>query len=434
MNGNKIKQAFQKMGKAIIQSGEFRPIFQLDDHAFNPGFILRDGVSLWGHAARTYLEACEEITAIVAGKQTLPPALVGEKTWSPDSVDKAMSECFAPVAHAEIQARGQELQAAASKIVDRFNKKPAVWTVDLLINGMDPDCADLSFGRFHFLAADVDIPQYLRKSLDRSNSLIMARTDAIAIDEQSAVERAKSSLEVHLPILNALCSGRPPSSFELSHVSHVAQTCSIYRVGVLGQEPGNISYNAAITRVPLTRKVFLEIMDERGGHRISGMLSEPSSEFSDRVLSGYVLAGGGCVDPWPERSFLLFAIALESIALGTGNKSEITHQLCTRVAHLVSGNLEGRRDVVKQMNDLYRLRSHIVHEGRAEVSNDELFYIYLYCMAALHVLVLSPAFSEMKTNDDLEKWFSDRVLEAPNHWESEHDPDALNEAQSLQTP
>jgi hypothetical protein len=36
----------------------------------------------------------------------------------------------------------------------------------------------------------------------------------------------------------------------------------------------------------------------------------------------------------------------------------------------------------------------------------------LYCQVALYMLVLSPTFSQMKTNADLDRWFGDRVLEA----------------------
>jgi hypothetical protein len=59
--------------------------------------------------------------------------------------------------------------------------------------------------------------------------------------------------------------------------------------------------------------------------------------------------------------------------------------------------------------------SQIVHEGTTGVANDEMYLIYLYCMAALHALVLSPVFSHMRSNADLDEWFRDRVLEAPDY-------------------
>jgi len=110
-------------------------------------------------------------------------------------------------------------------------------------------------------------------------------------------------------------------------------------------------------------------------------------------------------------------LALEKVALGKENRSEITHQLKTRVAHLIGAKFEGRRDVAMQMGRLYDRRSHIVHQGEIGVPNEEMSLMYLYCMTALHMLVLSPAFSGMKTNADLERWFSDRILEGTSHYE-----------------
>jgi hypothetical protein len=68
---------------------------------------------------------------------------------------------------------------------------------------------------------------------------------------------------------------------------------------------------------------------------ISEMLGAPETEFATRVLRGYQFLGAGCVDRHPERSFLMIAIALESTALGKDTKSELTHQLASRVARLM---------------------------------------------------------------------------------------------------
>jgi hypothetical protein len=411
MNSNKIKQIFQDMAKTITQSGEFGPAFQAlpSERLFDRESLLRGDTLLWGEAARASVKACDDVTAIATNEQI----------WSRSSVDETLSRCLSSVLHAGSEKRAEALRTEASEILRRFTEQPREWAVDLFVNGMDVSCAELTFGRLAFHLAPVNIPPHVQKnmSLHQPNSLMMARIKTTSVDEQSAIERARKSLEEHLGALNALCSQGLPSDIRLSHASHVAQTYSIYRAGIVGDEPGEIAFQPVQNRFPLVRQVFLEAMDKRGGEQVGRMLSKPPSEFSDRVLSGYVLAGGACVDPWPERSFLLFAIALERVALGNGTRSEITHQLATRVAHLIGGNFEGRRDVARQMSRLYDRRSHIVHEGEIGVANDEMFLMYLYCMTTLHVLVLSPAFSEMKANADLERWFSDRILEGPSHYD-----------------
>jgi Apea-like HEPN len=402
MNSNRIKQIFQEAAKTITESGEVEVL--PGKRLFDKEYLLRGDVLLWGAAAHAYQKACEDITAIVSA----------EETWSRASVDDALADFLARVVRAKPESRAEALQTAGSGIMNRFNEMPARWMVDLFVNGMDVGCADLAFGKFSFLVAPIGAPQYVQRnfSLDQRTSLVMARAEVVAIDRESAVERARDSLEEHLGALNFLCSDQVPSVIRLSHSSHVAQTYSIHRAGIPGEEPGEMRFQPVQNRFPLMRQAFLEAMEKRGGKRVSRMLSDPPSEFSDRILSGYVLAGGGCVDPWPERRFLLLTIALESVALGKGSKSGITHQLGARIAHLIGANFEGRRDVAEQMNRLYDRRSHIVHEGQTGVPSDEMYLLYLYCQVALYMLVLSPTFSQMKTHADLDRWFGDRVLDA----------------------
>ena len=73
---------------------------------------------------------------------------------------------------------------------------------------------------------------------------------------------------------------------------------------------------------------------------MSEMLAE-DREYNRRVLLGYQFAGAACVDHYPERSFLMLAIALESAILGKDAKSEITYQLGARVAHLIGKYRKG---------------------------------------------------------------------------------------------
>ena len=43
-----------------------------------------------------------------------------------------------------------------------------------------------------------------------------------------------------------------------------------------------------------------------------------------------------------------------------------------------------------------------------------------YCFAALGILAAAPTFADFKTNNDLEKWFKDRMLDGPNHFQPEN--------------
>jgi hypothetical protein len=109
----------------------------------------------------------------------------------------------------------------------------------------------------------------------------------------------------------------------------------------------------------------------------------------------------------------VFAIALESVVLGRDTKSELTHQLATRVAHLIGNGPSGRKHVAIWVNNLYDRRSIIVHTGEYGVSRTKSGLIQFYCTAVLWTLVLSLAFDGSTTNEQMNAWFKDRMLEGP---------------------
>jgi hypothetical protein len=68
-----------------------------------------------------------------------------------------------------------------------------------------------------------------------------------------------------------------------------------------------------------------------------------------------------------------------------------------------------RRKLAKTVNDLYALRSKIVHVGETDVSEAELEAIRDVCLNTLFVLATQPAFTNMTKIEELEEWFSDRM-------------------------
>jgi Apea-like HEPN len=163
-------------------------------------------------------------------------------------------------------------------------------------------------------------------------------------------------------------------------------------------------------------KALLEpTLKAKVGAALSQMLVSPETEFNLRVLRAYQFAGAACVDSHPERSFLMYAIALESAPLGKDTKSELTYQLGSRVAHLIGKELTGRKLVLETVGELYDRRSRIVHSGDYGVSRTEVSLIHF---APLAMLAIGPAFSGCQTSVDLDGWFKDRMLDGPNHFDS----------------
>ena len=124
-------------------------------------------------------------------------------------------------------------------------------------------------------------------------------------------------------------------------------------------------------------------------------------------------AGAACVEPKAQLSFLLFAIALESVVLGKQIKTESTYQLSARVAHLLASTVSAKRSVVEEVNSAYGLRSAIVHSGENEISRTNLYTIRAICLSSLQTLATSSDFSGMKRVEELDQWFDDRMLGGP---------------------
>jgi hypothetical protein len=132
-------------------------------------------------------------------------------------------------------------------------------------------------------------------------------------------------------------------------------------------------------------------------------------------LAAYVLAGTACTDILEQRSFLLFAIALESVVLGKSIKTEIGFQLSIHVANLLGDGIDGKRIVKKDVNKLYAIRSGVAHAGKSEVPAEEVGRMRQLCLRALLVLTVSPAFATMTKSAELDDWFTDRLLDSPSH-------------------
>jgi len=402
INTNQIKQTFVKLAKRLVDSKLSQPDRSLAlPESFGAPFLIRAHIALSGEDASAYFDALDSIVAVVAE----------EETWSRSSIDLILTDCLNSVLQNRPHGPSNPIKEQANRLIEGFKQPPGKWMVALHVSGMDQSCAEISFGRLRFATAGLEIPSgaHVFPSHLPKGEHVYAYLEVEAIDRHSAVARAKTSLREHLAILNALCSSGVPSHFRLTHEPETAPIYSLFSVAPIGEPLPPIAFDAVHSRIPLTRSDLEKALADRNGEEISRALRSKPSEFWDRLLSGYVLAGEASVEPASERSFLLFAIALESVLLGKNTKTELGYQLGLRVAHLVSGNIEGRRDAAKHIQNLYDRRSRIVHAGETEVPESDLSIVRLFCLSCLHKLAGSAV---TITNVALERWFKDRMLGA----------------------
>ncbi len=407
MNTNRIKQVFQNLVNGITpddQAPDDLPLSEEPVMITGP-LLIRGGLVLRGDSAKMYMDALEEIGQIATENET----------WSKSSVDDVLTKHLLPILAASPQLRSQVTREQLALIQSHFKQIPQLWAVDLSVYGIRADWSGFCFGKAQFHVAPASVQDHFQSLYPPPE--IVARLEIEAADQEAAVNRATRILEEHLAVLNAICVDSMPSQYQLSHnIPKLREYCYIRATPsneIEEKLEAKLSSTAKNLVFALERAYAEKTLAKLGGERISKYLSH-RTEFGDRLLSGYAMAGAGAVEQKRELSFLLYAIALESVVLGKSTKSELTFQLAARAAHLIGQSLERKRSLVDEVTSLYALRSLIVHTGSTEVAESELKLLAKLCLLCLYSLTNSSAFQSMSTSQELENWFKDQMLDAPD--------------------
>ncbi|MGO9402870.1 MAG: hypothetical protein ACLPVW_05285 [Terriglobales bacterium] len=406
MNTNHVKQLFVQFAKTLPAPGMGGG--SIDGEAsgrpqlLKGPLLVRGNLVLREELAVQYLEVLDKIDAIVTR----------DGTWSRASIDHLLAESVFHVANAPAEDRAEITRTQAERIVAQLKTNPGRWHVDIAVAGMSLDCAGQKFGNLQFLRDTVkNRAAHPDENSDEGKvTSVFARACVEAIDRESALHAAIPIADQHLAVLNALFSDWQPSRIHLYRGQpepFIRE--SIIRAVKVGDDNPRTEFGRKITGTVLSRAEWDGFLKMRGGAAVSDLLRQ-NHTFADRVITGYVTAGTACVEPKPQLAFLLFAIALESVVLGEQVKTEITYQLSTRVAHLLALTVAAKRSIVKQVNELYKLRSEIVHSGKNEISETDLYTIREICLRSLFTLTTSPEFTGMKCVEELDQWFDDRML------------------------
>lgn len=402
-NRNRLKQLFVEMAKALPEPG-FK--IRREDGSSGPvqltqSFIVRGGIFLYGSPADLYFETLEELCKII----------LVDKTWNKDSVDKLLGTHLQEVANADADKHSQVISRQSALFLKDLESKPQRWTIDLSVYGMPLNCSGLKFGLIELISAVVRSQIAMPGLVDANSdiSILFARVSIDAVNESSALDRARELVGQHLLILNALCSRKAPSYTRLVLGTDQVRSMTISRMAGREEDISGATFHFKNLAVQLSREECEKLLAERGGQFVSKLLLEEHS-FAKRLISAFETAGAACLERKPSLSFLLFAIALESMVLGTTNRSELTFQLSSRVAHLLCSDIPSRRSLLQTVSKLYDLRSLIVHTGKTDVSRDDLLEIQMICMAALVSISTTPDFANFQSSEELENWFRDRIL------------------------
>jgi hypothetical protein len=403
INCNKAKQIFFRLAQQLPSKDEIIPLpgYPGQPITLREPFMIRGGMMLRGAIAGAYFEAAEELNKII----------LKNEAWNSDAVEDLLAGCIAKVFEAMPDQRLRITQEQAKEFVQGLKRSPEAWDIELEIFGIRPECAGIKFGQITFnyevVPCEIPIPGFPNPPSE--HPVCFANLSVEAISRRAAIDRAESVIDRHLAVLNTVCAQfvRPP--VHLSRFPQMFQARTAYKSKGPEETPANAQFAFRNIAIPLSRSDLIATLERDGGKVISELLTREGS-FADRLISAYEIAGTAHVERLPHISFLLFAIALESAVLGRNTKSELNFQLSARVAHIHARNIESRRRLSDTINDLYDLRSKIVHTASSDVSTDQLRTLTVICLGTLHALVAAPWFRNMKEASELDDWFDKRLL------------------------
>lgn len=380
-------------------------------------FFTREDLTvlLTGADALTYRRCLRDINEAVATKQILSRGAVhnlANMTFA-HILRKRMS---VPTESPEFQAFCDNELKELKKALER---KSETWEIINRACGIDQAGLPIKFGKVTFVLATPDVLNSIPEAtITRSATReyftgnVLSRIHVQAVDVDAARAAATRVLQQTFDCLNFFAA--------IASVSGQA-----YLLGEKATGHGfNISIDSNSNVVhgsflygPFQPLPFGRLTELPGFGRISKMLeSNNQSELEDRILRAIQWAGRAFVDSRREESFLLMAIALESLLLSQKDEN-IGYRIALRCAHLIGiPDLAARKSLVKDIRGLYSRRSIIVHSGHVEVSDAEIALLHHYLRAALFVVIDKEPFFSMRDEKQFEAWFEERILEgqAPN--------------------
>jgi len=155
--------------------------------------------------------------------------------------------------------------------------------------------------------------------------------------------------------------------------------------------------------------------DEIGFSRASAILrSINPNPIENRLLSALQWAGRASVEERKEEAFLLFTVALESLLLDNREKQQLRYRFAIRGAHLLGNGLKSRRDLSSALRKLYDLRSAMVHSGSTDITDSDQDTVRHLAKRTIYRVLATKPFSNMTTEEELERWFEDQILGPDN--------------------
>ena len=172
-------------------------------------------------------------------------------------------------------------------------------------------------------------------------------------------------------------------------------------------EPDGTCYSSVSRTEPLGHFSMIKLRKTQSTHglvkSVSLLLRTKRSETEELLLTVVQIAGRATIARRPEESFLLFAVALESLILPR-NGQELTRRLSQRIARLLIKDVTKRVEHSKEVRRLYGIRSRIVHSGSYEIDASDLNSIRMYTKGVIALMLSHARVRRCTTRGRLNDW------------------------------
>lgn len=383
----------------------------------------------------TQVAACSRIVSAI--RKHIAPA--GE--WSAETIQGHLEGAIIAVRHSQEQDFRGPIAEEVASLEAALSSETVPWKVHFRLEGLNQDCLPLIVGRTSLFPGTVSlVDQVVRADGEESVNLPESMRDQIrahvrqeireefaqhvwarvavaaaAADSAAAHDLANEHLQLTLDVLNFFADIWRPRSYR----SRVTLGCEIPpgSLNVLtvqeGQEPGGLSMKV----LGPVDDVWLPPLDSDeaaslGLDRIAALLGHTDTdhtEISRRLLAALRWAGRATLARRHDEALLLYLIALEGLVMGPKKSGTILYQLARRLAHLFSES-GLRKEIVEDVEDLYDLRSRLVHTGAARVDDSHVERARFLTKEAVIAVVRGTEFAAMKKDSELDDWFECRIL------------------------
>lgn len=240
---------------------------------------------------------------------------------------------------------------------------------------------------------------------------IVAKIRVNVVDYEAGINQAKKELALTIDVLNFFSDLIPyhEGFIYLPGKAH-SQVILVPLIEDSKKPSFHFNYRSVGPLMPVNINKLIETYakNNNGLAIASKLLSANRNEFQDRLLSALRWAGSATSEIDNEKSFLGYAISLETLILQEGNDENISYKIRTRIAQLLSENYIYCCKIERHIKDLYKIRSSIVHNGEYQVADGDLSLIRYYSKNCIVKLLVNEEFKDISQEEFL-RWFLKRT-------------------------